>query len=260
MADKPDTRSALRVTYEHAPEGTRATAPGSDLSLGGVFIETVTTLPVGALLSLEIESGSTKVALDARILSRRAAEGPGRPAGLAVSFIDLPNDAAASLHFILSTRMPRKGTMLGLGEAEDDIPTYQSERKLPAAPDSKVEAAPLARPPTPVMEANASAAAPPPQVARPATPPISHPPAAAAPHASPTRAPAPAAAVPHASPSWAPAPAPAAHASASRAPSSTAAAPVSPRHESPRIVIGLVIALLVVLAAAAWLTLHTLSL
>lgn len=55
MAEKPDTSLPLRVSYEHGSEGTRETAPGSDLSLGGVFIETAAALPVGALLSLEIE-------------------------------------------------------------------------------------------------------------------------------------------------------------------------------------------------------------
>ena len=121
MAEKSEARYPLRVSYEHASEGTRQSASGSDLSLGGIFIETASALPVGALLGLDIESGTTKVSLDARVLSRRADEAD-RPGGFAVRFLDLPNDAAASLHFIMSTRAPRKGTMLGLGEAEDDIP------------------------------------------------------------------------------------------------------------------------------------------
>jgi hypothetical protein len=229
MAQKPDTRFLVRVSYEHAPAGTRQTAPGSELSLGGVFIETAAALPVGSLLSLEIESGSTKVALDARILSRRAAEGPGRPAGLAVTFIDLPNDAASSLHSILATHAPRKGTMLGLGEEEDDIPKYQSERRLPAAGSpANAEPPPTpppARPPTPVME-TLPAELPSPQVARPAPAPLSHPPA---PAPTPSWAPAP-------TPSWAPAPSPAL---------------IAPKREGSGIVIALVMVLLVVLAAAA---------
>ena len=146
----------FRVGYEHAGD-TRESGAGSDLSLGGVFIETQAMLPVGALLSVEIESGTTKVSLDARVLSRRA-DGPGRPAGIAVGFIDLPNDAAASLQFIMGRTSKRPGTMLGLGEAEDDIPAYKSERRLPVPikPLSKPQelmppAPPLARPVTPVM-------------------------------------------------------------------------------------------------------------
>jgi len=238
MAEKSESRVPLRVSYEHAPEGTRESAPGSDLSLGGVFIETTATLPVGALLSLEIESGTTKVALDARILSRRAAEGPDRPAGLAVSFIDLPNDVAASLHFIVATRTPRKGTMLGLGEAEDDIPVYQSEPRLPAArPLPNVEATPLARPPTPVMQTKA-AEAPPSHVTAPGNPPSFQPPPAPAPASLPL-------APPSAAPSWAP-------------PSGPQAAQPwpAPTRPSGRIPVALVVAgvilLLLAVAAATW--------
>lgn len=159
MAEKSEARYPLRVSYEHASEGTRQSASGSDLSLGGIFIETASALPVGALLSLEIESGTTKVSLDGRVLSRRADEAD-RPGGFAVRFLDLPNDAAASLHFIMSTRAPRKGTMLGLGEAEDDIPAYESSPRLPAAsePFAKDPAVPVVSPPSPV---NASLASPP---------------------------------------------------------------------------------------------------
>lgn len=211
MAQSLDTKNPLLVSYEHGAEGTRKTVPGSDLSLGGVFIETAAALPIGALLSLEIESGTTKVSLDARILSRRAADEPGRPAGVAVTFIDLPNDAAASLHHILAARMPRKGTMLGLGEAEDDIATYESARKLPAAPPSPEAAA------APVAEV------PPPQVARPAPAPI--------PYAA---APLPAAAA--AAQSWAPSP---------------SAAPVPAKGDRTGIVFALVLVLMFAMAAAA---------
>ncbi len=181
MADNPEARYPLRVSYEHASEGTRQIASGSELSLGGIFVETAAALPVGALLSLDIESGTTKVSLDGRVLSRRAAEAD-RPAGFAVRFLDLPNDAAASLHFIMSTRAPRKGTMLGLGEAEDDIPAYESSRKLAAAePVAAAPAVPVVSSPSPV---NASLANPfnppsPPMVHAPAPVPAPLPPASA---------------------------------------------------------------------------------
>lgn len=172
MADKPEARYPLRVSYELASKGARASASGSELSLGGIFIETEATLPVGSLLSLEVESGTAKVSLDGRILSRRVAEAD-RPGGFAVSFLDLPTDAAASLHFIMSTRAPRKGTMLGLGEAEDDIPAYASSRKLPvAAPVATAPAAPVASLPSPVIASPSS----PPMVRAPAPVPASLPP------------------------------------------------------------------------------------
>jgi hypothetical protein len=138
----------LRVSYE-ATNGTRETTGASDLSLGGVFVETQLKSPkVGSLVALEIESGSTKVAIDGRVISHSAK-------GFAVSFIDLPNDVASALHFILS-KMHRRGTQLGLGNAEEGIAKYISEPRLPAAPPSSAKggktptppgAAPPAKPP-----------------------------------------------------------------------------------------------------------------
>jgi hypothetical protein len=116
------------VTYElaSAKRPVRETVNASELSLGGLFVETKEKPAVGALVALEIESGATKVELDGRVLALRAG-------GFAVSFIDLPNDVAATLQFILTTRMPQRGTQLGLGEPEEGIPSYVSEPRVPAA-------------------------------------------------------------------------------------------------------------------------------
>jgi hypothetical protein len=115
----------LRVTYELASAKRRETVNASELSLGGVFLETKERPAVGAFVTLEIESGATKVELDGRVLSVR-------PGGFAVSFIDLPNDVAASLQFILTTRVPQRGTQLGLGAPEEGIPSHPSAPRVPA--------------------------------------------------------------------------------------------------------------------------------
>lgn len=194
MVDKPTQRQPIRVSYE-ATNGARETTTASDLSLGGVFIETTQKSPsIGAFVALEIESGSTKVAIDGRVLS-------SSPTGFAVRFIDLPNDVASALHFILATRMPRRGTTLGLGEAEEGIAKYESARSLPTAPT--VEPAPPApapppppetpRHPTPRVVAAAPAVAvpPPPTSSSPAVVPIAMPvrPSAPPPFAAPSRPP-----------------------------------------------------------------------
>jgi Tfp pilus assembly protein PilZ len=125
----------LRVSYECAAGGWRESTTARELSLGGIFIETPTMLPIGSLVAMEIESGSTKATVDGRVLScREKAEGPGAPAGVAVRFIDLPLEVQSALHFIISTRTPRKGTTLGLGEPEEGVEKYESARSLPAAP------------------------------------------------------------------------------------------------------------------------------
>ena len=122
-------QAPIRVSYE-ATNGTRESTTASELSLGGVFVETKLKSPkVGSLVALEIEAGSTKVAIDGRVLAHK-------PNGFSVGFIDLPNDVASSLHVILATKMPRRGTTLGLGEAEEGVAKYVSEPRLPAAPPS----------------------------------------------------------------------------------------------------------------------------
>ncbi len=147
MVEKATQREPIRVSYE-ATNGARETTTASDLSLGGLFVETREKSPaIGAFVALEIESGSTKVAVDGRVLS-------SSPTGFAVRFIDLPNDVASALHFILATRVPRRGTTLGLGEAEEGIAKYESARSLPATTPST--------PPVAVAPAPAAAPAPPP--------------------------------------------------------------------------------------------------
>jgi hypothetical protein len=138
-------QSPIRVSYE-ATNGTRETTTAAELSLGGVFVETNLKSPkVGSLVALEIESGSTKVAIDGRVLAHK-------PNGFSVGFIDLPNDVASSLHFILSTKIKRRGTTLGLGQAEEGVAKYVSEPRLPvAAPSSgaAVDPAPASSKPAP---------------------------------------------------------------------------------------------------------------
>jgi hypothetical protein len=120
-------QAPIRVSYE-ATNGTRETTTASELSLGGVFVETKLKSPkVGSLVALEIESGTKKIAIDGRVLAHK-------PTGFSVGFIDLPNDVASALHYILSTKIQRRGTTLGLGEAEEGVAKYISEPRLPAAP------------------------------------------------------------------------------------------------------------------------------
>jgi len=172
MAEKPK----LRVSYECASTGTQETTTASELSLGGMFIETTRKAPAkGAFVSMEIEAGSTKVAVDGRVLA-------AGPTGFSVSFIDLPNEVASALSFILATRMPRRGTQLGLGEAEEGVPKYVSERRLPVAspdppPAAPAPAAPAPSRPTPPMAITPQAAPsvpPAPTSSAPAMVPIAH--------------------------------------------------------------------------------------
>jgi len=134
MVDRP----RIKVSYGLAAEGGSSEGFARDLSLGGVFVETAAKAPAeGALIALVIEHNATKVEVEGRVLTI------GKE-GFALRFIDLPNDAAASLHSILAATVPRKGTTLGLGEPEEGVAKYESAAQLRASepkPEVDVETA-----------------------------------------------------------------------------------------------------------------------
>src|SRR5579864_5685367 len=118
-----EERPKLEVHYERAGMGERKTARARDTSLGGLFLETDEPFEEGVLLHLEIVDGADRVTLDARVLSARTkAEGPDAPAGMAVRFLDLPEEAGGTLRRILARRMPRERTVLGIGIAPPPTP------------------------------------------------------------------------------------------------------------------------------------------
>src|SRR5260221_5553551 len=105
----------LEILWERADGGEKKAAKGRDASLGGLFIETDKPLEEGALLSVEIADGEEKIVLEARVLT-------SQPDGMAVRFIDLPEEGARTLRRILAKKMPREATVLGGMEAPAPLP------------------------------------------------------------------------------------------------------------------------------------------
>jgi uncharacterized protein (TIGR02266 family) len=168
MVERTSTR--LRVVYERAAGGVRAEAFARDASLGGLFIETDAPFEVGTLLSLELStSGTSSVAVDGRVLvGRRHAEGDDKPAGMAVRFIDLPEDVVIALGRLLLPTRPPERTRLGVGEAPVPEPSVPSTRMQTPRIIPLPDAQPLP-PPPPRPEPNVQPYAPAPWVAN--TPP-----------------------------------------------------------------------------------------
>jgi uncharacterized protein (TIGR02266 family) len=107
----------LRVSFEHPTTGERFDATAWDASLGGMFLETSAPLVEGALIALEITTAGAKVAADARVLwTRPTSQGADQPAGMAVRFIDLPDDVSVALTRALQGGMQER-TILGIGGA-----------------------------------------------------------------------------------------------------------------------------------------------
>jgi hypothetical protein len=164
MVGKTETRRLL-VSYEAASGGPPTSGVARDLALGGLFIETKQPLPIGTLLTVEVPSSSTPLVLEARVISTRASrEGPGRPAGMAVRFLDLPERVLMQLQYVFERHRPPERTRMGVGESEPpwSAPPPPAESDAAVA-DRAVEAAALAPAPLPTIEAAPAEPAPPPR-------------------------------------------------------------------------------------------------
>lgn len=110
----------MLVAYEPATGGPSVNAVGRDAALGGLFIETNAPLAVGALLTVELKSPTASVTLEARVFSsRKAPEGPDRPPGMGVRFLDLPGGMLTKLQAILTHHRPPARTRLGVGDENE---------------------------------------------------------------------------------------------------------------------------------------------
>lgn len=133
-----DERRML-VTYEAANGGAPTSAVARDAALGGLFIETKKPLAVGALLSVELTSPDAAVTLEARVFSTRSkAEGPDKPAGMAVRFLDLPAGVLGKLQAILDHHRPPAKTRLGVGDDSEMLWASAGGRDDESEPDQEV--------------------------------------------------------------------------------------------------------------------------
>ena len=94
------------VRFELPAAGTQTNAIARDVSLGGMFVVTESPADEGTLLLIELDLEGVKVSVDARVLRREAD-------GMAVAFIDLPDDVATILSAAVTPTSSR--TILGVG-------------------------------------------------------------------------------------------------------------------------------------------------
>jgi hypothetical protein len=132
----------LLVSYEAANDAGShgpTSAVARDAALGGLFIETKTPLAVGSLLSVELSAPNSTATLEARVFSTRAKEdGPTKPAGMAVRFLDLPSGMLGKLQSILDHHRPPAHTRLGVGDENEALWASAGGRDDQAIPDDEV--------------------------------------------------------------------------------------------------------------------------
>ncbi len=177
----------LLVSYQAASDaggGGPVSAVGRDAALGGLFIETRSPLPVGALLSVEVSSPGTSATLEARVFSiREANEGPTKPAGMAVRFLDLPQGMLGKLQTILDHHRPPARTRLGVGDEnealwasaggrDDDMMT--DDEVLAIAASLAVDGRPTPEMPSPTVDEPKPPRHPTPRMIPLTPPPVSH--------------------------------------------------------------------------------------
>lgn len=189
----------MLVTWEPAAGAPPQTSLARDMTLGGLFIETVDPIIVGTLLTVEMSAGTKKVALDARVFYvRPQAKGPHEPAGMAVRFLDLPVGTLSDLTSIVEHFRPPSRTVLGIGDEQEalwssaggrdevgseevPLPSYIAELEIPARESIEAQARMEAKleakktPSIPAPEAAALSGAPPSLASAASTPPAATP-------------------------------------------------------------------------------------
>jgi uncharacterized protein (TIGR02266 family) len=129
----PRARIAGARVHGETPSGRRLSGRGVDLGRGGTFVQSTDSVPVGKLLSLEIQVPGELAPWSAvgRVVWTRNQEGDGLPAGLGIAFVDVDAAVLAAIDRLLaraseaptSRRPPesvpsRERTVLGVGLPE----------------------------------------------------------------------------------------------------------------------------------------------
>ena len=113
----PRVEATFRVSYATVDQ--LLVAYSSDLSKGGMFLQTEQFLPVNAVIriNLELGEGSAEIPIISRVVYVRdqaAARGVGKPPGMGIEFLDLNADCLGIIEAYIAERI---GDVDGGGEA-----------------------------------------------------------------------------------------------------------------------------------------------
>lgn len=157
---------SMTVRYKSATIDEFIEHHSHDVSRGGMFIKTPSPFPPGTLLKFEVRISEEKKVMQGvgRVVWKRdaSAASPDTPAGMGVKFIKLDDESKAVIDRLVGTRgnkdgaydvgerssqpaaeptaqaikVPRKGTMIGLGAVTPDL-TTRSSTPAPASEESQ---------------------------------------------------------------------------------------------------------------------------
>jgi uncharacterized protein (TIGR02266 family) len=108
-ASEPDRRCSPRIALDVdiglASDSHFFSDLSGDVSEGGLFVQTYRDLPVGSDVALDFELPGGRVTTHGRVCWHRA-ESETAPAGVGVTFAELPEDARAIIHQFCAARAP----------------------------------------------------------------------------------------------------------------------------------------------------------
>ncbi len=118
----PRVEATFRVSYPSVDQ--LLVAYSSDLSKGGMFLQTEQFLPVNAVirLNLELGAGSVEIPIISRVVyvrDQEAARAVGKPAGMGIEFLDMTADCLGLIEAYIAER---------IGEVEDAVVPAPAKR------------------------------------------------------------------------------------------------------------------------------------
>lgn len=140
-------RSSTGVTFR-GPEGVPFHGLLVDISRGGCFVASPSTLAAGETIEIELRLSDVPAQVTGRVVWTRERAERERPAGIGVAFVDLPSDALAAIDKLgAEVRLSRPSTIIGIAPApRASIPSYNPP-PMPAEPEPQPAPEPVAAPP-----------------------------------------------------------------------------------------------------------------
>jgi uncharacterized protein (TIGR02266 family) len=110
-------RLSIAVEIDFRSDHNFYSARTSDISVGGLFVETDVALPIGTRVTIDLRFLKKHLHADAEVMWALVSNTGGHPVGLGVRFLDLNELAKKSIEAFMVLRRPMA---IGMVESDDD--------------------------------------------------------------------------------------------------------------------------------------------